>query len=227
MNDRSSGPTKTVGADAEMAVSRVIIEFDEIAMKRYQCDLEALALESSRRRAAQRMRQLVGVAIKKDYSREAPKTTRSGLPVDYQWVVDDELLGKMPDSSWQLTVLKMLPRTEEETGRDVAARLRRETLLQRAYFKAIHPWLCQSPETREQIKEVLKECGLGEFTDLASPKGLLKMGAVKLYAVLAVAFQGTLPAAAIAVSAVSLCVIGLNSICRSASAESPSDDSAQ
>ncbi|SDI38519.1 hypothetical protein SAMN04487926_11614 [Paraburkholderia steynii] len=217
MDDRRKTQSGTVDVETRTAIDEAIRDFDEIAQKRYQTNIKTLAYDPDRRSARTRMRQVLGVAVKKEYSREIPQYNRSGTLIDYQWEIDEAQLDSMPDSAWQLTLLQMVAgQPIGESGREVALRLRRETLLQRAYFKGIHFWLCQSPEIRRQIKQVLKECGLGEFADFAGPKGMLKVGAAKLYIILTGIFHATLPAAAIAVTAVAVCVIGLNSICRDA-----------
>jgi hypothetical protein len=138
--------------------------------------------------------------------------------IDYKWNINTTKLRAMPDNAWQLQLLDAgSDRLSGETGREVVARLRRETLLQRYYFSIVHPDLCQNNKTRAEIKAILKEFGLGEFAGLASPKGLIATGCVKLYAVLMVA-ASSLPAAAIAVTTLAICVIGLNRICKSSKA---------
>ncbi|AFT90154.1 hypothetical protein [Paraburkholderia phenoliruptrix] len=217
MDDRRKTPSGVVDVETRNTIDEVIRDFDEIARKRYQTNIKGLAYDPDRRSARMHMRQVLGVVLKKEYSREIPRYDRSGTLIDYRWEIDEAQLDSMPDSAWQLTLLQVIASQEiGESGRDLALRLRRETLLQRAYLKGIHPWLCQSPEIRQQIKQVLKECGLGEFADFAGPKGMLKVGAAKLYTILATIFHATLPAAAIAVTAVAVCVIGLDSICRNA-----------
>src|SRR6202035_5821292 len=132
-------------------IRKALADFDMIAKKCYGQPFEALALDAERRRATARMRQLVGVALKKDYSDGKKITTKSGALVDYKWTINDARLNKMPEDAWQFKILEMAPiRLKNETGKEIAARLRRETLLQRAYFGAIHPLLCQSPKFRKE-----------------------------------------------------------------------------
>ena len=196
-------------------IRKALADFDMIAKKCYGQPFEALALDAERRRATARMRQLVGVALKKDYSDGKKITTKSGALVDYKWTINDARLNKMPEDAWQFKILEMAPiRLKNETGKEIAARLRRETLLQRAYFGAIHPLLCQSPKFRKEIKAILKKYGLGDFVDRVTPKKILEWGAGALYDYLYAILSSHIPAAAIAVAAWALCVAGLNRICR-------------
>jgi len=195
------------------ALKNAFADFDDIAEKRFEVDLDALGIDPDRNRAAARMRFLVGVALKKDYSDGREIRNSRGMLVDYKWRIDRAKLEATPSDAWSVQLLGRAPdRQPGETGKDVAVRLWRETLLQRCYFSVVHPYLCQDPQARRKIKTILKECGLGEFADLSSPKGLLKLGAASLFGFLLTPL-GELPAAAIAVTAVALCVIGLDRIC--------------
>jgi hypothetical protein len=201
------------GSSPPTELRKTLADFDDIAQKRFGTDFETLAVNPDRNRVAFQMRHLVGVALKKQYSDEKPETNSKGELVDYKWKINPAKLEGMPDEAWQIQLLREAPnRLPGETGKQVAARLRRETLLQRCYFTVVHPYLCQTPKVRTEIKSALREVGLGEYFSLATPKTALGVGAVKLYAVLSLT---SLPAGWIAVTALALSVIGLNRICRS------------
>jgi hypothetical protein len=194
------------------AVSDALASFDEIASNRFEVNFEALVTDPDRNRVAARMRFMVGVIFKKEFSDGSPVRNRRGELLDYKWSINPVLLETTPTNAWSI-LLRSPDRKAGESGKDVALRLSRETLLQRTYFEIVHPYLCQDPQLRRQIKAILKESGLGEFADLSSPKGLLKSGAAALFVLLTPQITA-LPAAAIAVTALTLSVIGLDRICR-------------
>ncbi len=195
-----------------LELSKAFADFDDIARKRFGTDFKTLAVDPNRNTAASQMRHLVGVVLKKEYSDEKPKSNSKG-EVDFKWKINNAKLESMPDEAWQFQLLGEAPdRLPGETGKQIAARLHRETLLQRCYFNVVHPYLCQTPEVRAEIKSALKEVGLGDYANLATPKTALGIGAAKLYTILSLT---SLPAAWIAVTALAICVIGLKRICRS------------
>jgi len=205
------------------AINKALAEINDIAGKRYQTDFESLVISKDRNRAAAQMRQIVGISLKREYSDEILKVGRNGEIRDYQWRINPKKMKAMPETAWQFSLLASSPeRRSKETGKAIARRLKRETLLQAYFFRLVHPYLCQDAKTRKEIKRLLRECGLGEFAGLSTPKGLVKAGCANLFAVLVV-IMPTLPAAAIAVTALALCVTGLNRICRSSTEPAVAD----
>lgn len=198
------------------ALSGAIREIDNFAGKRYGTSFDALALAEDRNRASAQMRHIVGLVLKRAYSDEIIKLGWDGEVCDYRWQINPRKLRAMPESAWQFRVLASDPRRRRrDTGKSIARRLHRETLLQRRFFRIVHPYLCQDSKTRREIQRLLKECGLGEYAGIATPKGLVKTGAIGLFGVLT-PIMSAMPAAAVAVTALSLCVTGLNRICRPA-----------
>jgi len=192
---------------------------DEVAQKRFGLGFVAVATDSDRRKAASRMRHAFGVLLKKDYSDELAVTDRGGRQTDYKWKINAARLAALPNDSWQFKVLSQAAdKRPRESGKDVAARLKRETLLARAYLRVIHPYLCQDSATRTKIKALVAQVGLSEFVGLASPKGLAAAAAAKLYASLVVVLN-PMGAAVAAMTFLALCAIGLDSICRAARTE--------
>jgi hypothetical protein len=188
-----------------------------IAEKDYGISFEDLLKDSDQRRRSQRMRQITGVAMKRDFSRLVPG--RSGQ-VPHQWKIDPVALAARPDSDWTFKILEVYPdRTPQETGKDVALRLKRETLLGRAFVKSLHEYICIDGETRKTVKDIITNIGLQELAELASPEGLIKVGAGSLFAYL-VTIMPFLPSGGIAVATIVVCVVGLKSICRE-SGEAP------
>jgi len=187
-----------------------LADFNDTAERRFGVNFETLARSRDRNKVARRTRFLVGVAIKKQYSDERRITDKRKSLIDVKWQINLKRLREMPSDAWQFQILALSPeRRVGENGKAVAARLQRETFLQSAFFKAIHPYLCQNAKTRRELVAILKKFGLGQFARLASPEGLLGEGAIHLYTFLLGAL-GTLPAAALAVIALALCVSGLN-----------------
>jgi len=194
-------------------LKRTLADINEIARKRFQTDFESLVRDADRKRSAARMRHIVGVALKKEYSDEEEIRNSKGQLIDYKWHINAAKLEALPDTAWQIQLLSSGPaRLSGETGKQVAARLRRETLLQRYYFSIVHPYLCQSEVRRKEIKKLLEQIGLGGFAVLAGPKGLAAAGTASLYSYLVLAIP-QLSAAAIAITALVLCVNGLDRIC--------------
>jgi hypothetical protein len=153
-------------------------ELNEIAGKRYRTRFERLALAEDRNCASAQMWHIVGVTLKRAYSDEIIKLSEDGAMRDYRWQINPRKLKAMPDGAWQFKLLSSDPRRRKhETGKSVARRLYRETLLQRRSFRIVHPHLCQDSKTRKEIQRLLQECGLGEYAGMATPKGLAKTGA--------------------------------------------------
>ena len=200
-------------------LTRALADVNEVATKRFDTDFEGLVRDEDRNRAAARMRHVVGVVVKKDYSDVREVRDARGRLVDVKWEINVKKLTAMPDSAWQLRLLAGAEaQPSAKYARAIALDLARETLLQRYYFKLVHPYLCQSVATRTEIKKILRQFGLGEFAGLATAEGLVGLGSLKLYAFLVVAAP-SLPAGAIAVTALALCVTGLERVCRSAKDE--------
>jgi hypothetical protein len=75
-------------------------------------------------RRRRRMRHLMGVVMKKDFS------TLKTVGSDTKWKIDEEELWAIPSSHWALMVLKdSKDRRAGESAKKMAERLRRETIL--------------------------------------------------------------------------------------------------
>jgi hypothetical protein len=96
-------------------------------------------------------------------------------------------------------------------SRTALKRLHRETLLAKAFLKSIHQYICEDGDTRKQVENILTEIGLKELVGAATPKGMIKMGAGYLLVYLTPILG--IPAAAVAIAAVVLCVLGLDAVC--------------
>jgi hypothetical protein len=151
------------------------------------------------------------VTLKKRYSRRADE--RSG-EVSHKWKIDPQALADKPDSDWELKLLELSPdRLPGETGKDIALRLHRETLLARTFLRSLHDYVCQDGPARQMVKDIMTEVNLGEFSALATPKGLIKVGAGSLFAKLTVVMP-LIPSAGIALATIVICVVGLDALCR-------------
>jgi hypothetical protein len=209
------------------------MEFNEIAQKRYQTDFIALAKDRDRKEAVIRMRYLLGVAIKKQFSDERRITDSKGNIVDVKWRINPSKLAAMPNDSWQIQLLKLAPdRRPRESGKQVAKRLKREVVIANAYAAILHPLLCQSPEYRRAIRAVLQDLHFGKLAPLTRPEALILGAAGKLFVLLggasasaavatgasattvALLAAAALPPAALAMAAFALCVNGLNYFCK-------------
>lgn len=78
-------------------------------------------------------------------------------------------------------------------------------------MKSIHQYICEDGDTRKQVENILTEIGLKELVGAATPKGMIKMGAGYLLVYLTPILG--IPAAAVAIAAVVLCVLGLDAVC--------------
>jgi hypothetical protein len=184
--------------------------FDLISRKDYGRSFKAIVKDANKRRRSHRMRHLLGVAMKMKYSRIVSE--QSG-EVPHKWMIDPALLSKRSTEDWELRALWVSPeRRTSESAKDVALRLHRETLLAKAFLKSIHQYICEDGVIRKQVKEILTEIGLNEFADVATPRGMIKMGAGYLLAYLTPLLSG-IPAAGVAVATVVLCVLGLDAVC--------------
>lgn len=184
--------------------------FDIIARKDYGCSFRAVLQDRDKGRRSHRVRHILGVSMKKDFSTIVPEPSGE---VPHRWKIDPALLEKKSAKDWELRVLAVSPeRLPDESGRDVALRLHRETLLAKAFMTSIHQYICEEPETRKKVKKILTEMGLKEAADVATPKGLIKVGAGGLLAYLGPAL-GAFPATGVAVATVVLLVLGLDAVC--------------
>jgi hypothetical protein len=203
--------TPATGLTLADELSTALKTLNRISKKDYGSSFKDLLKDPDRRRRSQRMRQITGVAMKHEFSRIVP--ARSGQ-VPHKWKIDPDLLAARPSTDWSLELLSVYPnRLPNETGKEVALRLKRETLLGRAFVKSLHEYVCKDGPTRETVKDLMQQIGLGEFAELATPKGLMKCGAGSLFAYLAT-IMPFLPSAGIAVATIVLCVLGLDAVCR-------------
>jgi hypothetical protein len=184
--------------------------FDHISRKDYGLSFRAILKDTNKGRRSHRMRHLLGVSMKMSYSRIVYE--QSG-EVPHKWRIDPALLSKKSTKDWELSALWVSPeRRSNESVKDVALRLHRETLLAKAFLKSIHQYICEDGDTRKQVKKILTEIGLKEFADVATPTGMIKMGAGYLLVYLTPLLTG-IPAAGVAVATVVLCVLGLDAVC--------------
>jgi hypothetical protein len=191
--------------------------FDYVSRKAYNIRFHEVLSESNKRRRSSRVRQISGVVLKLNYSQERkilhPLTGRT----EYRWRIDSDKLARKPDNDWELRILEAYPgRAPGETGKGVALRLKRETLLGRAFVQSLHSYVCKDADTRARVKQILKEGGLEEFAGLATPRGALKASVIWLVPHLS-PFFGFYAAAGIVVAALVLATLGLDAICRSSS----------
>jgi hypothetical protein len=198
-------------------VESLFRDFDYVCRKAYNVEFSEVLTESNRRRRSIRIRQVSGVILKLHYSEEKIIEHRSTGRKEYKWRIDTEKLTRKPDKDWEFKLLEAYPgRTSAETGKNVASRLKRETLLGLAFVQAIHRYVCKDAETRNRVRELLKQAGLEEFTGLATSEGALKAGIMWLIPRLTPVFNA-LPATGIAACTVVLAVRGLDAICESCS----------
>jgi hypothetical protein len=81
------------------ALRDALADFDEIAEKRFGVDFQTLASNPDRNQTATRMRFLVGVALKKDYSDGREIKNREGELIDYKWRINPVKLASMPSDA--------------------------------------------------------------------------------------------------------------------------------
>jgi murein L,D-transpeptidase YcbB/YkuD len=203
---------------ANAAIQDALDSMNAVAQAAYGKSFGAVVQDDNRRTRNQRIKQLSGVMLKQDFSHQVassgPDTMR------HQWKIDSKALASKSASDWEFKFLQAAPvRRPGESGKDVAARLRRESDLGRAFVATLHAYICNDQRIRKQVKKALDDAGLAEFAGLATPQGLIKAGGAALYAVLPAALPGV-AAAGIAVAAVVVCTLGLASICRSSKSNS-------
>jgi hypothetical protein len=214
---RRASHTKT-STSAESAIRDALKSMDAVSKAAYGRSFTAVVQDDNRRARNQRIRQLTGVMLKRDFSQKLVSTGEDSMK--YHWRVDPQALESKSESDWEFKILKASPvRRQGETGKDVAARLKHETQLGRAFVQTLHAYICSDKRVRKQVKKALQDAGLGEFAGFATPQGLIKAGGAGLYGLLLAAIPGV-AAAGIAVAAVVVCTLGLSSICRSSKTNS-------
>jgi hypothetical protein len=186
--------------------------FDEISEKDYNLPFGKVLEDTDERHRSHRVRHLAGVAMKRDFSKIVPE--KSG-EVPHKWKIDPGILATTPEPDhWGLQILGVYPGREPgETPKKVALRLHRETLLARAFIQSLHEYICKDGPTRARVKQIMKEIGLKEISECATPGGLIKIGAGSLYAFL-LPVMPFVPATGIAVATIVICCVGLDAICR-------------
>ncbi|CAL79780.1 hypothetical protein BRADO6129 [Bradyrhizobium sp. ORS 278] len=199
-------PKATISDEYESVLST----FDAIARKDYGQSFRKILEDADNRRRLRRFRHILGVSMKMDFSLVVPHKAGE---VPHRWIIDPPLLAKKSSKDWQIRVLTVYPdRRPGESGKDVALRLKRETFLARAFVKSVHQYICDDAETRKKVKDILTEIGLKEAADIATPKGMIKVGAGSLLAYLGPPL-GAIPATGVAVAVVVLLVLGLDAVC--------------
>jgi hypothetical protein len=219
MDNASSRTSQTkTSKSTEAAIRDALKSMDAVSNAAYGKSFTAVVRDDNRRARNLRIRQLSGVMLKRDFSQKVVSSGEDSM--NYKWKVDPQALASKSASDWEFKILKASPvRRPGETGKDVAARLKREIQLGRAFVQTLHAYICNDKRVRKQVKKALRDAGLGEFDGFATPQGLIKAGGAGLYGVLLTAIPGV-AAAGIAVAAVVVCTLGLSSICSSSKASS-------
>jgi hypothetical protein len=191
------------------ALAKALADMNEAAIKQYGSELKVGG--KNRNQAEDRLRHVVGVVMKKDFSDEQ-QVRKGGKVIDVKWVINPEKLAAMPDDAWQLQVLMA---GDPKRAREIAQNLKHEMRFQRHFFKIMHPYLCPTPEMTDNIGRILQEYGLGEYAKYTSPKKLAGVGSVALFAYLSGVIT-TIPAGAVALATLAICGMGLKKICKKA-----------
>jgi hypothetical protein len=193
--------------------------FDHISRTDYQLSFKSILEDTDRRHRGHRVRHLTGVAMKQDFSRLVPG--QSG-EVPHKWKIDPSLLATTSATdNWGLQMLSVYPgRGPGESTKDVALRLHRETFLARAFILSLHGYVCKDGPARKKVKQIMREIGLKELADCATPEGLIKVGAGSLLIYLK-GIMPFVPAAGIAIAAIILCCLGLDSVCKTSTEPLP------
>jgi hypothetical protein len=195
-------------AAANLAIRDALKALNALSKAAYGKSFAALVEDKNLRARNQRIRQLSGVMLKRDFSRQITHVRSDTMRS--QWRIDPQALASKPATDWEFKILMASPvRQPGETGKNVAARLRRETHLGRAFVQTLHAYLCDDKQVRKQVMKALHDAGLAAFAGFATPKGLLKAGGASLYGVLLTALPNGVAAAGIAVAAVVVCTLGL------------------
>jgi hypothetical protein len=130
--------------------------FDYVARRAYGIDFREILSEHNSRRRSARVRQISGVILKLNYSKESVKSG-SGLD-QYKWRIDEDRLARKSDDDWESRMLAAYPgrRPTESAKQQVAMRLKHETNLGRAFVQSLHEYVCKDAKTRARVKKILK-----------------------------------------------------------------------